>query len=104
MSYICYTVNSWKYDNFLNRKYDETFDCWWEHIEGDAYNKAVKCYETLLTESKVFKDKMLVMNVYMNLGMTVVMNVVMKKKTHNDIRHTTAFPDKEETLFDTRGI
>ena len=92
MSYICYTVNSWKYDNFLNRKFDETFDCWWEHVEGDAYDKAVKCYETLLTESKVFKDKML------------DMNVVMKKKTHKDIRHSIAFPYKEETLFDTRSI
>ena len=92
MSYICYTVNSWKYDNFLNRKFDEAFDCWWEHVEGDAYDKAVKCYETLLTESKVFKDKML------------DMNVVMKKKTHKDFRHSIAFPDKEETLFDTRSI
>ena len=93
--YICYTVNSWKYDNFLNRKFDQTFDCWWEHVEGDAYDKAVKCYETLLTESKVFKDKM--------LGM----NVVMKKKTYKDfesVAWSVAFPDAEEILFDTRGI
>ena len=94
MSYICYTVNSWKYDNFLNRKYGETFDCWWEHVEGDAYNKAVKCYTNLLLHRKSFKDEDKMLD----------MNVVMKKKTHKDIRLTSSFPDKEETLFDTRGI
>ena len=89
--YICYTVNSWKYDNFLNRMYDENYDCWWEHIEQDAYNKAIKYYEKLLLERKGFKDS------------TLDMNIIMKKKTLNHIRYIGAFPDKEEILFDTRN-
>ena len=95
MSYICYTVNSWKYDNFLNRKFDETFNCWWEHIEKDAYCKAQKECKSLQQEREAFADGML------------DMNIILKKKTYKDfesVAWSVAFPDAEEILFDTRSI
>ena len=93
--YICYSLSSWKLDNFTNREYDETFNCWWEHIEKDAYSKARKECKSLQQEREAFADGML------------DMNIVLKKKIYKDYSNIVfgaAFPDAEEILFDTRSL
>lgn len=93
--YICYSLSSWKWDNFTSRTYGETFNCWWEHMDKDAYSKALKEYESLLKERETFVDGML------------DMNITLKKKTYKDFESmvwSVAFPDAEEILFDTRRL
>ena len=93
--YICYSLSSWKLDNFTNRKYGETFNCWWEHMDKDAYSKAQQKCKSLLQERKTFVDGML------------DMNIILKKKTYKDfesVAWSVAFPDAEEILFDTRSL
>lgn len=86
--YTSYAINSWYYDAFTNRKFDVSYQRYWEHTTPNALNKVRVICKDLIKRKKTF-DKGL-----------VTFEFVIKKEQYGTLENV-AFPKEGEILYTT---